>query len=89
MTNLASRRLNFRVRPDQEERLRAAAEIAHESLTDFVIRAAEERADALLETHTSVSPDFFAQMLAAMDRPPQVLPRLADAARRSRRVSHS
>lgn len=84
-----SGRLNFRVRPEKERTLRQAAEVAKESLTDFVMHAAEQRAEVLLATHTLVPADYFDRMLEAMDRPPQVLPQLADAAKRSRRMKHA
>lgn len=63
--------------------------MANESLTEFVLHAAELRAEALLATHTLAPADYFDQMLDAMDRPSQVLPRLADAASRRRRMKHA
>ena len=82
-------RLNFRVRPDTEQRLRAAAAACDESLTDFVIAAAEERADEVLATHTLVPADYFDQLLAALDEPVEPNEALRQAARRPRRFTQS
>ena len=78
-------RLNFRVRPDTEERLRAAAAAMDQSLTDFVITAAEARADEVLATHTLVPADYYDQLYAAFDDPVKRDPALTAAARRRRR----
>lgn len=66
-------RLNFRVRPDTEQRLRAAAAACEESLTDFVIAAAEKRAEEVLATHTLVPPDYFDRLIAALDEPVETM----------------
>ena len=80
-------RLNFRVRPDTEQRLRAAAAACEESLTDFVIAAAEERANEVLATHTMVPADYFDKLIAALDEPVQTNEALRKAARRPRQFS--
>lgn len=80
-------RLNFRVRPDTEQRLRAAAAACEESLTDFVIAAAEERADEVLATHTLVVADYFDRLLAALDEPAEPNEALRKAARRPRQFT--
>jgi uncharacterized protein (DUF1778 family) len=69
MAAAPSSRLNFRVRPETEARLRAAAAASDQSLTDFVISAAEKRADEVLATHTVVSADYFVSLLEALDNP--------------------
>ena len=84
-----STRLNFRVRPDTEQRLRAAAAACEESLTDFVIAAAEERADEVLATHTLVPADYFDRLLAALDEPAEPNEALRKAARRPRQFTQS
>ena len=81
----ASPRLNFRVRPDTEQRLRSAAAACSETLTDFVISAAEERASDVLDKHTLVPASYFDGLLAALDRPATASDRLRAAAQRSRR----
>ncbi|HEV2886063.1 MAG TPA: DUF1778 domain-containing protein [Jatrophihabitans sp.] len=82
-------RLNFRVRPDTEHRLRAAAAATDQSLTDFVISAAEARANEVLASHTLVPADYFDQLIAALDAP--VIPNeaLRTLARRPRRVKQA
>jgi uncharacterized protein (DUF1778 family) len=42
-------RINVRIAPDQEARIRAAAEANGESLTGFVLAAANERAEVVLD----------------------------------------
>jgi uncharacterized protein (DUF1778 family) len=79
-------RLNFRVRPDTEHRLRAAAAATDQSLTDFVISAAEARADEVLASHTLVPADYFDQLIAALDAPVTLNEALRTVARRPRRV---
>jgi uncharacterized protein (DUF1778 family) len=51
-------------------RLRSAAEIEHESLTEFVLSAAEERAEAVLSRRTTVPAEFFDTMFEALSDPP-------------------
>ncbi|HEX8306606.1 MAG TPA: DUF1778 domain-containing protein [Jatrophihabitans sp.] len=79
-------RLNFRVRPDTEHRLRAAAAATDQSLTDFVISAAVARADEVLASHTVVPEDYFDQLIAALDEPVTPNEPLRAVARRPRRV---
>jgi uncharacterized protein (DUF1778 family) len=82
-------RLNFRVRPDTEHRLRAAAAATEQSLTDFVISAAVARADEVLASHTLVPADYFDQLIAALDAPATPNEALRTAARRPRRVKQA
>lgn len=84
MTATAAARLNFRVREETERRLRIAAAASGQSLTDFVISAAEARADEVLATHTVVSADYFDSLIAALDAPVQPNEALAEAAARRR-----
>jgi uncharacterized protein (DUF1778 family) len=77
-------RLNFRISAESERQLRSAAEASHETLTDFVLGAAQDRADEVLRTRTVVPSDYFDQLLAALDEPPVSVPALAKAARRKR-----
>lgn len=85
MAGTAAGRLNFRIPEEAEKRLRAAAEAANETLTEFVLGAAEARAEELLASRTVVPPDYFDQLLAALNEPPTPVPVLARAARRQRR----
>lgn len=78
-------RLNFRVRPDTEQRLRAAAAATNQSLTDFVITAAEVRADEVLATHTLVPADYYDRLYAAFDAPVARSEALTKAVQRRKR----
>jgi uncharacterized protein (DUF1778 family) len=78
-------RLNFRVSPDTERRLRLAAVASSQSLTDFVISAAEERADEVLATHTVVPTDYFDELITALDMPIDTNAALRVAGSRPRR----
>ena len=80
----ASPRLNFRVRPETEARLRAAAAASGQSLTDFVISAAEDRADDVLATHTVVPAEYFSRLLEALDAPADTNAELRELAGRPR-----
>lgn len=82
-------RLNFRVRPDTEHRLRAAAAATDQSLTDFVISSAEARADEVLASRTLVPADYFDQLIAALDEPVTPNESLRTLARRPRRVKQA
>jgi uncharacterized protein (DUF1778 family) len=84
MTAIATR-LNFRVRPETEQRLRSAAAASNQSLTDFVISAAEERADEVLASHTLVPAEYFDALLEALDQPPQPNEALSKAVGQRRR----
>ncbi len=82
-------RLNFRVRPDIEHRLRAAAAASDQSLTDFVISAAEARAAEVLADDTLVPADYFDQLVAALDAQVTANVALRQAASRPRRVTQA
>jgi len=84
MSAATSPRLNFRVRPETEARLRAAAAASGQSLTDFVISAAEDRADDVLATHTVVPAEYFSRLLEALDSPVEPNAALRELAQRPR-----
>lgn len=87
MTIAASARFEFRLRPDAKRRIEQAAELVHESTSDFARTAAEERAERVLKEHAlrTVAPsEFFDQLLAALDAPATPNASLAAAARRAR-----
>lgn len=85
MTDVSAR-LNFRVRPETEAKLRAAAEAVDLSLTDFVISAAAVRADEILATNTVVSEQFFKDLINALDAPWPSRGKLAEDAVMARKV---
>lgn len=71
-------RINLRVNPDQEARLRAAAEANGETLTGFLLVAGAERAEEVLERsrRIAVSGDAFDQFVAALDADVEPMPTL-------------
>jgi uncharacterized protein (DUF1778 family) len=82
-----SDRVEARLSPDQRDRIEQAATLAEESMSSFMVSAAVERAEAVIADHAStvVPSDYFDQLLSALDEGPESSPRLAAAARRSRR----
>lgn len=83
----STERLHFRVRADTQARLRSAAEIERQSLTEFVLSAAEERAETVLSRRTTVPAEFFDAMFDALSQPPdpnEAMRRVARSPRVSR-----
>jgi len=79
-------RLHMRVSSRQERILRAAAEVTGETLTGFVLSAATERAETVLERSERVdlSAAAFRRFVNALDRPAEDMPVLRRyAARKS------
>lgn len=72
-------RINLRVDQDQEARLRAAAEANGESLTGFMLAAAVERADQVLERagRIAVSSAAFKRFVDALEGPVEPMPALS------------
>jgi uncharacterized protein (DUF1778 family) len=86
MTIAASARFEFRLRPEAKRRIEQAAELVHESASDFARTAAEERANRILQEHltaTVVPAAFFDQLLDALDQPAHPNKALKAAARRA------
>jgi uncharacterized protein (DUF1778 family) len=83
-----TKRIEFRVEPEKEQRIRKAAELADETLSSFVVAAALDRADELMAkaSATVVPAAFFDALWAALDEPPQPSAGLLRVATRSRRV---
>lgn len=75
-----SARLGLRATPEQETVLRRAAEVAHKSLTDFVLDAAYRAAEQTLldQRLFMVSGSQYQALLDMMDRPESENPELAD-----------
>jgi len=80
-------RVEARVSPDQRERIERAAAFSGESMSTFMVAAAVQRADDVIadQSSTVVPADYFDQLLAALDEPAEKAPRLATAAKQSRR----
>ena len=73
-------RLGLRATPEQETVLRRAAEVAHKSLTDFILDAAYQAAEqALLDQRLfMVSGSQYQALMDLLDRPEQVNEGLRD-----------
>lgn len=72
MAQAASERVEMRMRPEVEQRLRAAADLEHVTLSAFITQAAVERADEVIAERNTwmVSPRLFDELAAALDAPP-------------------
>lgn len=79
-------RLEARLSTDERERIERAASTAGLSVSAFMVGVAVERADEIIAaaTTTVVPADYFDDLLGALDEP-ELAPRLAKAAKRSRR----
>ena len=68
----------MRVSDRQERILRAAAELTGETMTGFVLAAATERAETVLERaeRINVSAQAFRRFVAALDQPAEEMPAL-------------
>ncbi len=75
-----SARLGLRATPAQETVLRRAAEVAHKSLTDFILDAAYQAAEQTLldQRLFMVSGSQYQALLDMMDRPDSDNPGLVD-----------
>lgn len=75
-----SARLGLRATPEQETVLRRAAEIAHKSLTDFILDAAYQAAEQTLldQRLFLVSGSQYQALLEILDRPESDNPGLTD-----------
>lgn len=80
-------RLEARVAPADAERIRRAAEATRVSVGAFVVDAARAKADEVLarRNETVVPAEYYERLLEELDKPPEVLPRLAKAVGRARR----
>lgn len=78
--------INMRTDADRKRRLQMAADLTHESLTSFVLSAADERADRVIADSrtTTLSAGFFDAFFNSIA--PKPTPALTDAASRLRRT---
>lgn len=78
--------INMRTDAERKRRLQIAADLAHESLTSFVLSAADERAERVIaDSRTTTLPaDFFDAFFDSMAAEPA--PALIDSASRLRRT---
>lgn len=79
-------RIEARIEHERAERIRYAANLARSSVSSFVVDAATERAERVIADHreTSVSSQFFEDILRVLDEPPRQIASLKKAARRSK-----
>jgi len=73
-------RIEVRVSPDQEALIREAAELAHETVTAFMLTTATERASRLVEAQRTVtlSNEVFDRFYASLDEPEAAVPELVE-----------
>ncbi|MEY6433467.1 DUF1778 domain-containing protein [Thioalkalicoccus limnaeus] len=73
-----STKLDLRLTPEAKARLSAAARERHQSVSQFVLSSALERADETLadRQHFRLDAERWSAFIAALDRPPRALPRL-------------
>lgn len=80
MTTRSTRteKLDLRLTPEAKRTLAAAAQAQRRSLSDFVLESALGRAEEALADRRSfqLSPEQWADFIAALDAPPRDLPRL-------------
>ncbi len=74
-----SAKLDLRLSLEAKEKLQAAAQAAHRSVSEFVLESALVRADETLTSRTrfGLDADRWQAFLTALDAPPRELPRLA------------
>jgi uncharacterized protein (DUF1778 family) len=80
-------RIELRAEPEREQRIRYAAKLAGQSLTDFMLDAASERAEEVITSaHVTVVPaDFFDALWEALDEAPRPNARLARVFKEARK----
>ena len=86
MARTKDRRLNLRVALEDEDLFREAAELEHESLSQFIVESARERAERLLADRTRfvLDDEQWAAFTAALERPAEVVPAVVELFKRSR-----
>jgi uncharacterized protein (DUF1778 family) len=82
----ATERLDLSVLLSTWQRLRAAAALSHQSLQDFMVSAAEARADEVLSAHTVVPAAHFDALVSELDAPDEANDSLRAVSERPRRV---
>lgn len=86
MPQAKDRRLNLRVATEDEDLFREAAEIEHESLTQFIVESARERAERLLADRTRFVLDEqqWEAFTTALERPAETVPAVVELFERPR-----
>lgn len=68
----ATARLEVRVRPESKARIQRAAKLEGQEVSDFVRGTVEARAERVIAEHdtmTVVPPEFYDELMAALDAP--------------------
>lgn len=75
-----SRRIDVRVTDEQDAMIREAAALAGQTVTAFLLSAAQERARELLDErrHLLMSDRAFARFAAALDAPAELVPAMTE-----------
>jgi uncharacterized protein (DUF1778 family) len=86
MSATKTSRLNLRVAPADDALLRQAAELLGETMSEFLVESARERAERLVADRTRfvLADAQWSAFCAALDRPADVKPELRDLFGRSR-----
>lgn len=73
-----SEKLDLRLTHEDKRKLIAAAELAHRSVSDFVLRSALDRADDTLpdRRYFGLNAEQWTAFMEALDAPPRELPRV-------------
>ena len=77
---IRSRRIDVRVTDEQDALIREAAAASGQTVTGFLLSAAEERARSILDErrHLVMSDRVFAAFAAALDSPGEKVPAMSD-----------
>lgn len=80
MSAIRSRRIDVRVTDEQDAIIREAAAAAGQTVTAFLLSAAEERARAILDQrrHLVMTDRAFAAFVAALDAPSEKVAAMSD-----------
>jgi uncharacterized protein (DUF1778 family) len=72
--------LSLRIDPQDRALFDRAADVQHETLTQFLVESGRERAERLFADRNSFSidSDSWRDLMAAMDRPAEARPELVD-----------
>jgi len=86
MPELKTQRVNLRVASQDDVLFRRAAEVADESLSEFLVESGRERAERLLADRTRfvLSESDWTAFAEALDRPAQADPALVELFQRRR-----
>lgn len=88
----ATARLEIRVDPLSKARIERAAQLGGQHVSDFARAVLESKAEEVLALHeavTGVPPQFFDDLLAALDAPDEPNPALRRAAARAHDIAAS